>query len=242
MTTFKTTISLLVFSLSLIGCAGSSGSVAPSAPSEQPPIIHTLSALPYGYSALEPVIDTETMKIHHTKHHQAYVDNLNKALQGSPGASLELEKILASVSTFPVAVRNNGGGHWNHTFFWKVMTAPKNSGKPSEKLSSAITATFGSLDSFKEKFGAAGTGRFGSGWAWLVATPQGLVITSTPNQDNPLMDIAEVKGTPLLALDVWEHAYYLKYRNKRADYIKNWWSVVNWAEVSRVYEETLRSR
>jgi Fe-Mn family superoxide dismutase len=133
-------------------------------------------------------------------------------------------------------VRNNGGGHWNHSFFWKIMTPPQRATAPSPKLLEAINASFGSLDAFKEKFNAAATGRFGSGWAWLINTPTGLEISSTPNQDNPLMDVAEVKGTPILAVDVWEHAYYLKYQNKRADYLKEWWKVVNWNEVSRLYE------
>ena len=178
------------------------------------------------------------MTIHHTKHHQAYVDNLNKALKDTPGSRVPLATILTSVSTFPVAVRNNGGGHWNHSFFWKIMAPAKTAGAPSPKLLAAINAQFDSLDAFKEKFNAAATSRFGSGWAWLIKTPTGLAITSTPNQDNPLMDVAEVKGTPILGVDVWEHAYYLKYQNKRADYLKSWWAVVNWAEVSRLYENS----
>jgi len=202
------------------------------------PITYTLPPLSYSVKALEPSIDAQTMTIHHTKHHQAYVDNLNKALKDTPGQKVALETILASVSAFPPAVRNNGGGHWNHTFFWRVMTPAKMSGSPSPKLLDAINASFGSLDAFKEKFTSESMARFGSGWTWLVKTPTGLAIFSTPNQDNPLMDVSPTQGKPLLAVDVWEHAYYLKYQNKRVEYLKSWWNVVNWKEVSRLYEES----
>jgi Fe-Mn family superoxide dismutase len=188
----------------------------------------SLPALPYAFDALEPHIDRLTMEIHHDRHHKAYVDNLNKAL---PGTTKTLEEILASVSTQPVAVRNNGGGHWNHSFFWKVL-GPANGSKPSAALAKQIDTDFGSFDAFKAEFTKAATSRFGSGWAWLIKKEGKLVISSTPNQDNPLMDVVEVKGQPILALDVWEHAYYLKYMNKRADYIAAFWNLVNWDFVS----------
>ncbi len=190
-----------------------------------------LPKLKYSYDALEPYIDAQTMEIHHTKHHQAYVDNLNKAL---PENTKSLEDILANVSTYPVVVRNNAGGHWNHSFFWEIMS-PNAGGEPTGELAEEINKSFGSFEKFKEEFENAGKGRFGSGWAWLVKTSEGLKVCSTPNQDNPLMDLAEVKGTPILGLDVWEHAYYLKYQNKRPDYISAFWNVVNWEEVSELY-------
>ena len=193
----------------------------------------SLPALPFAFDALEPHIDRLTMEIHHDRHHKAYVDNLNKAL---PGTTKSLEEILASVSTQSVAVRNNGGGHWNHSFFWNVL-GPVKGTKPSEALAKQIDADFGSFDAFKAEFTKAATSRFGSGWAWLIKKEGKLVISSTPNQDNPLMDIAEVKGQPILALDVWEHAYYLKYMNKRADYIAAFWNLVNWDFVSTNYSK-----
>lgn len=194
----------------------------------------TLPALPYAFDALEPHIDTLTMQIHHGKHHQAYVDNLNKAIAGTPNESKTIEEIVAVAGSISPAVRNNGGGHWNHSFFWESLTA--NAVAPSGPLADAITAAFGTLDAFKEKFAAAGLGRFGSGWAWLIVKDGKLEISSTPNQDNPLMDVAEVKGTPVLGCDVWEHAYYLKYQNKRADYLTAFWNVVNWAKVAERFE------
>ena len=192
-----------------------------------------LYALPYAFDALEPHIDRLTMEIHHDRHHKAYVDNLNKAL---PGTTKTLEEILATVSTQPAAVRNNGGGHWNHSFFWNVL-GPAKGTKPSEALAKQIDADFGSFDAFKAEFTKAATSRFGSGWAWLLKKDGKLVISSTPNQDNPLMDVADVKGQPILALDVWEHAYYLKYMNKRADYIAAFWNLVNWDFVSTNYSK-----
>lgn len=189
----------------------------------------TLPTLPYAHDALEPYIDKLTMEIHHGKHHQAYVTNLNKALESAPDlAGKSLEELLANgVAGVPeairTAVRNNGGGHWNHTFFWEVM-GPGKGGAPVGKLAAAINAKFGSFDAFKEKFAAAAVGRFGSGWAWLIKSGDGVDITSTPNQDNPLME----GKTAVLGLDVWEHAYYLKYQNRRPEYITNWWGVVNW--------------
>jgi Fe-Mn family superoxide dismutase len=175
---------------------------------------YTLPALPYAHDALEPHIDTLTMQIHHGKHHQAYVDNLNKAVAGTENEDKPLEELMAHISTLPVAVRNNGGGHYNHSLFWTVMT-PNAGGAPTGELAAAIDSAFGSFDALKEKMSAAGATRFGSGWAWLLVQDGKLVVSSTPNQDNPLMDVAEVKGTPILGIDVWEHAYYLKYQNRR---------------------------
>jgi Fe-Mn family superoxide dismutase len=198
----------------------------------------TLPALPYAPAALEPHIDALTMQIHHDKHHQAYVDNLNKAVAGTPNENKSLEELVSIAGTLPVPIRNNGGGHWNHSFFWQIL-APNAGGKPTGKLAASIDADFGSFDGFKEKFTAAGMGRFGSGWAWLVEQDGKLVISSTPNQDNPLMDVAEVKGTPILGVDVWEHAYYLKYQNRRPEYLAAFWNVVNWQEVNKRYEASL---
>jgi Fe-Mn family superoxide dismutase len=195
----------------------------------------TLPALPYAHDALEPHIDTQTMQIHHGKHHQAYVDNLNKAVAGSENENKSLEELVRHAGSISPAVRNNGGGHWNHSFFWTVI-GPNAGGQPTGALAEAITKTFGSFDAFKEKFNTAGATRFGSGWAWLIKKEDGsLEVTSTPNQDNPLMEIAEVKGTPLLGCDVWEHAYYLKYQNRRPEYLAAFWNVVNWNKVSELY-------
>jgi Fe-Mn family superoxide dismutase len=192
----------------------------------------TLPALPYAFNALEPHIDARTMEIHHGKHHNTYVTNLNNALAGKPEENSSVEDICKNISKFPVAVRNNGGGHYNHSFFWTILGP--DGGKPSGALAEAINATFGSFDEFKTKFAAAAAGRFGSGWAWLIVDGAGkLQITSTPNQDNPLMDVAEVQGKPVLGLDVWEHAYYLNYQNRRPDYVTAFWNVVNWSEVAK---------
>lgn len=192
-----------------------------------------LSPLPYAFNALEPHIDAKTMEIHHGKHHQAYVTNLNNAISGTDAEGLSLEEICKNISKYPVAVRNNGGGHYNHDLFWNLLS-PSGGGMPSGPLMDAINATFGTFDDFKSKFATAGATRFGSGWAWLVKKDDGkLEICSTPNQDNPLMDIAEVKGAPVMGLDVWEHAYYLHYQNRRPDYISAFWNVVNWDEVSK---------
>lgn len=198
---------------------------------------HTLPPLPYGFDALEPHIDARTMEIHHDKHHQAYVDNLNKALAGTDGENKSLEDLMANISSYPMAVRNNGGGHYNHSLFWTILGS--GGGAPSGKLADAINSTFGSLDALKEKMNTAGATRFGSGWAWLTVSNGQLTVSSTPNQDNPLMDIAETKGTPILGIDVWEHAYYLKYQNKRPDYLSAIWNVINWDEVGRRYEAAL---
>ncbi|MFD1629322.1 superoxide dismutase [Pseudopedobacter beijingensis] len=191
-----------------------------------------LPALPYASDALEPHIDKQTMEIHHGKHHAAYVANLNKALEGKEGADLSLEEINKNISKYPMAVRNNGGGHYNHSLFWTVLGANAG-GAPKGELAEAINAAFGSFEDFKAKFADAGATRFGSGWAWLIVGKDGkLAVTSTPNQDNPLMDVAEVQGTPILGMDVWEHAYYLKYQNRRPDYISAFWNVVNWDAVA----------
>jgi len=202
----------------------------------------TLPDLPYAENALEPSIDALTMNIHRTKHHNAYVTNLNKALEGHPDlAAKSIDDLCRDMASIPesirTAVRNNGGGHWNHSMFWKWMAPKGQGGAPSAELAKAINAAFGSMDAFKEKFAAAGAGRFGSGWAWLCKNADGsLAICSTPNQDNPLMKgIADCGGTPILGCDVWEHAYYLNYQNRRPDYLKAWWDVVNWNEVSACY-------
>ena len=193
-----------------------------------------LPALPYAPDALEPHIDQKTMEIHHGKHHQAYVSNLNKALEGKEAGSIE--EICKNVSNYGPAVRNNGGGHFNHSLFWTVI-GPNAGGAPSGELADAINAAFGSFDAFKEKFSNAAATRFGSEWAWLVVKDGKLEVTSTPNQDNPLMDVAEVQGTPILGLDVWEHAYYLNYQNRRPDYVAAFYNVINWDAVADRYSK-----
>lgn len=229
---------MLAVSLSLAFAAATPvGALAADAPAA------TVSAaafqqapLPYGYDALEPAIDRETMEIHHGRHHAAYVKALNAAIAASPALQgKSIEEILSAVSTATPAVRNNAGGHYNHTLFWTLMAPEGQRGAPSDALKARIDADFGSWDEFVKAFEEAGTKRFGSGWAWLVWSEGKLKVISTPNQDNPLMDIAEVKGTPVLANDVWEHAYYLKYQNKRADYLKAWWQVVNWTKVNELF-------
>lgn len=195
-----------------------------------------LPKLPYAYDALEPFIDKMTMEIHHSKHHNAYVTNLNKAIEGTEMEGKSLEELVANASKYPVAVRNNGGGHWNHSMFWNIM-GKSDKKAPSGKLADAINSAFGSFDEFKSKFANAGATRFGSGWAWLAVQNGKLAIGSTPNQDNPLMDLSDFKGTPILGLDVWEHAYYLKYQNRRPEYIENWWNVVNWNEVEKLFDK-----
>ncbi len=200
-----------------------------------------LPKLPYDVEALEPHIDSKTMTIHHGKHHAGYTNKLNAAIEGTPLAKKKIEEILAKVSKHGDAVRNNGGGYYNHSLFWKVMS-PDGGGEPGGKLGKAINDSFGSFDKFKEKFAAAAGSRFGSGWAWLVVKKRGkkLAVTSTPNQDNPLMDVADVKGTPILGLDVWEHAYYLNYQNRRPDYVQAFFNVVNWKEVQKRYNAALK--
>jgi Fe-Mn family superoxide dismutase len=192
---------------------------------------HTLPALPYAYNALEPHIDTLTMTIHHTKHHQAYVDNLNKAIAGTEAENMDIISLMGAISKFPAAVRNNGGGHYNHTQFWMALQ-PNAGGTPVGALADAINSTFGSVDALKEQINAAGATRFGSGWAWLGVKDGQLAICSTPNQDNPLMDLAECKCQPIFGIDVWEHAYYLHYQNRRADYLAAIWNLVNWEELN----------
>lgn len=195
-----------------------------------------LPSLPYAKDALEPHIDAITMEIHHGKHHGGYVTKLNNALEGSDGSGKSIDELMENVSKYPGGVRNNGGGHYNHSLFWTILS-PNGGGAPSGPLADAINSKFGSFDNFKETFNNAAATRFGSGWAWLVVTNSGdLEVCSTANQDNPKMDIAECKGTPILGLDVWEHAYYLKYQNKRPEYISAFWNVVNWEEVGKRYE------
>jgi Fe-Mn family superoxide dismutase len=191
-----------------------------------------LPALPYAHNALEPHIDEKTMEIHHGKHHQAYVNNLNNAVKGNAAEGVSLTDLVHNISKYSPAIRNNGGGHWNHTFFWESMR-PGGGGEPQGRVAEAINQSFGSLEEMKKQLNEAGLKRFGSGWAWLVKSKEGkLVIGSTPNQDNPLMDVSELKGQPVLGIDVWEHAYYLKYQNKRGDYLSAWWNLVNWDKVA----------
>jgi superoxide dismutase, Fe-Mn family len=201
---------------------------------------YTLDSLPYANDALEPHFDKLTMEIHHDRHHQAYVTNLNNAIAGTEAEKLSLKELLANISKYPAPVRNNGGGHFNHDLFWNILS-PTGGGSPSSTLGAAIDAKFGSFDTFKDEFKKAAIGRFGSGWVWLcVKDDDSIAICSTPNQDNPLMDIADCKGTPILGLDVWEHAYYLKFQNKRPDFVEAFWSVVNWEAVQKRYTTAKR--
>ncbi len=195
-----------------------------------------LPALPYAFDALEPHIDALTMEIHHDRHHKAYTDNLNKAIAGTALEGKSIETILAEIGKHPAAVRNNGGGYYNHNLFWTIMKK-NGGGAPTGALATAIDKAFGGFDKLKEQMNNAGATRFGSGWAWLIVSEGNLVVTSTPNQDNPLMDIAEVKGTPIIGIDVWEHAYYLKYQNKRPDYLAAFWNVINWDQVAAYYDK-----
>jgi Fe-Mn family superoxide dismutase len=195
-----------------------------------------LPKLPYDFNALEPNIDARTMEIHHGKHHAGYVAKLNGAVEGTELEKLSLEDLMKNISKYPTAVRNNGGGHYNHSLFWTVMS-PNGGGNPSGDLADAINSTFGSFDNFKKQFSDAAATRFGSGWAWLVVSDGKLVVTSTPNQDNPLMDLTDVHGTPILGIDVWEHAYYLNYQNRRPDYVSAFYNVINWDEVARRFKE-----
>lgn len=194
-----------------------------------------LPQLSYGYASLEPYIDARTMEIHHTKHHGAYTSNLNAALQGTAWEGKTIEEILAGISQLPVAVRNNGGGYYNHNLYWEIL-APGGSREPKGALLEALNNSFGSVAGFKDAFVKAALTRFGSGWAWLLLSDNKLVVSSTPNQDNPLMDVAEVKGTPILGIDVWEHAYYLNYQNRRPDYVEAFWNLINWDEVTRRFK------
>lgn len=199
---------------------------------------HSLPTLSYDYNALEPHIDARTMEIHHSKHHNAYITNLNNAIAGTEMENMSLEDLCKNISKYPMAVRNNGGGHYNHSLFWTVM-GPNGGGSPTGELKTAIDSDLGGFEKFKSDFAAAGATRFGSGWAWLCVSNGKLCVCSTPNQDNPLMDIADCKGTPILGMDVWEHAYYLHYQNRRPDYIAAFFNVINWEEVSRRYKAAL---
>ena len=195
-----------------------------------------LPPLPYAHDALEPAIDKATMEFHHGKHHQAYVDNLNKAVDADGALQgKSLEELFATISKAPKAVRNNGGGHWNHSLFWELLAPVGETGEPSAELAAAIDRDLGGMEAFKTAFNAAGAGQFGSGWAWLIVQDGRLKVTSTPNQDNPLMDVAEDRGAVVLAADVWEHAYYLAYQNRRADYLKAFWTVVNWNKANALF-------
>lgn len=200
----------------------------------------TLPDLPYGYSELEPSIDIDTMTLHHDKHHNTYVTKLNNAIQGTELENKTLQELMENVSQHPTAVRNNGGGHFNHSLFWQIMS-PNGGGQPSGDLASAIQNKFGSFDNFKEEFGNAAKSVFGSGWAWLVVNNGEIAIGNTPNQDNPVMDVTDLNGTPILGLDMWEHAFYLKYQNRKDEYINAWWNVVNWDEVQNRYNDALNS-
>lgn len=199
-----------------------------------------LPALPYANNALEPHIDAKTMEIHHDKHHAAYVTNLNNAIAGTDAEKHSIEEICKNISKYPAPVRNNGGGHFNHSFFWKLMKA-NGGGEPTGDIKEAINKSFGSFDEFKKQFANAAATRFGSGWAWLcVKKDKSLAVCSTPNQDNPLMDISDCQGTPVLGLDVWEHAYYLHYQNRRPDYVTAFWNVINWDEVNKNYKAAIQ--
>ncbi|MBP8034115.1 MAG: superoxide dismutase [Bacteroidia bacterium] len=202
-------------------------------------MLFELPQLPYAYDALEPHIDAKTMEIHHSKHHQAYVTNLNNALTGTDFHKTSIEDVCKNISKYPMAVRNNGGGHYNHSLFWQIM-APNAGGMPTGDLAKAIETDLGGFDKFKADFTAAGATRFGSGWAWLCVKEGKLCVCSTPNQDNPLMDIADCKGTPILGMDVWEHAYYLHYQNRRPDYMTAFFNVINWTKVSELYAAAVK--
>jgi len=227
---------LLTFSLVLAGLLGKPYALNAQITSQS----FVFQNLPYDYDALEPYIDATTMEIHYSRHHRAYYNNFLNAVKGTELEKMAIEDIFANISTYSPAVRNNGGGYYNHTLFWANMT-PETGGNPSGKLEKALEKEFGSIEAFKELFSKAGATRFGSGWAWLSLDGEGnLFVSSTPNQDNPLMDVTEQRGIPLLAMDVWEHAYYLKYQNKRTDYIEAFWNVINWKEVETRYEKALK--
>ena len=227
------TLGTLGLSVASIGCAEK---VIATVAQVQKPLAFTLPSLPYAFDALEPVIDKMTMEIHHGKHHQAYINNLNKAILDSKKTPESLESILKNISTYDAPTRNNAGGHFNHSLFWTLMRPANEAMEAQGALKAAIIASFGSVEAMQTKFNETATKIFGSGWAWLIKDATGkLQIISTPNQDNPLMDIAAVKGTPILALDVWEHAYYLKYQNVRKDYVASWWKVVNWKKANELF-------
>ena len=238
--TFIKTVPITVSLAALAACGNSQTSTNSISQTKNvnQPMAFELPALPYAFNALEPHIDAKTMEIHHGKHHNAYVTNLNNAVTAEAAAQgKSIEELMANISKFPMAIRNNGGGHWNHSLFWQIMS-PKGGGEPKGEIAFAINGAFGSLENFKKEFANAGATRFGSGWAWLsVDASKNLFVSSTPNQDNPLMDIAEKKGTPILGMDVWEHAYYLHYQNRRPDYIAAFWNVVNWDEVNTRFKK-----
>jgi len=238
----KSFIPFIIFGFLGLSCAilAQSQNVLKNQTIMETPTKFQFQPLPYAYDALEPFIDKLTVEIHYSKHHKAYYDNFMNAIKGTEMESMDIKDIFINISKYPMAVRNNSGGYFNHTFYWESMKA-QGGGMPTGKLSVAIDKTFGSFDEFKKQFSETGKTRFGSGWAWLCLDGNGdLFICSSPNQDNPLMDIAEKKGTPLLTMDVWEHAYYLKYQNRRADYIEAFWNVINWETVSNRYEEALK--
>jgi superoxide dismutase, Fe-Mn family len=234
----RTFIKTIPLTIPLVGVANGFANNIISQTKKDTVMAFELSALPYATNALEPHIDTKTMEIHHGKHHNAYVTNLNNAVAAD--ANLQgksIEELVANISKYPMAVRNNGGGHWNHTMFWNIMS-PNGGGEPKGEVAFAINGAFGSYENFKKEFSNAGATRFGSGWAWLsVDANKNLFVSSTPNQDNPMMDIAEKKGTPILCMDVWEHAYYLNYQNRRPDYMAAFYSVINWDEVNARFKK-----
>lgn len=228
-------IALLLSLLLPLAAAAGEPAAAPALGEERAPFV--LPPLPYPADALQPAIDAETMTLHHDRHHRAYVDNLNKAVVADPAlAAQSLTQLLAQASRLPAAVRNNGGGHYNHSLFWQLMAPPGRGGAPSPALQAQIERDFGSLEAMQRAIEQAGIGQFGSGWAWLVWADGRLQVGATPNQDNPLMDVATLRGFPLLGVDVWEHAYYLKYQNRRADYLRQWWSVLDWNTVNRRFD------
>ena len=230
---------LLTLSVAAVSVLAMQGCRNISAHPDKPEAVHAFKPLPYPYDALEPHIDAETMEIHYDRHHRAYFNNFIKAVEGTELARKPFEEIFSRMSGYPTAVRNNGGGVYNHDLFWTVLS-PEGGGAPQGPLADAINSTFGSFEDFKKTFESAAMTRFGSGWAWLCVDQQGkLFVSSTPNQDNPLMDVVDQKGLPILALDVWEHAYYLKYQNRRGSYVEAFWNVVHWPTVAKLYQNSL---
>jgi superoxide dismutase, Fe-Mn family len=231
----------LAFSVVSFPAAQSQAPANPTAAAAPAPAVFKQVPLPYAFDALEPVIDKQTMELHHGRHHKAQYDALNAIAASNPEvAKMTIEQLHANMSKFPAGVRNNAGGVWNHNFFWQIMAPADKRGSPSPALLQRIVADFGSVDAMKTQFNAGGATRFGSGWVWLIVKDKKLMVVSTPNQDNPMMDVAEVRGTPIIGNDVWEHAYYLKYNNRRAEYLTNWWQVVNWNEVNKRFDEAMK--